>query len=376
MTKTNLTRASAELFRRSPDETFGSMPELAAHCLKQKEAAVEKWVPPRALSAVPATDELVLSSGDGEPLRMSDWSFTQLCGLARVHKDTVNRLSAKTAATVFAETLPRTNKPVQMFAEGERLRSVHGGSYTRLFNSDVLAVLAEFAVDFQPPQPGIDGKTGLYAGEQDLFCFLIDPTGWAEIDGEAFAPGFFVWNSEVGKRSVGIQTFWFQAVCRNHIVWDAVEVAEVTRKHTGKVGEALGDIRRAVERLVEKRDERRDGFVSAIRTAMTTKLGDDADEVLKVLAEKGIRKALATAAVELARTQGRFTVFSVVDALTRLAGEYRNGSDRLAIDVQAASLLHTGAATRRGPQPLVEVNHGGVQTAGSDGGQGELGLAA
>ena len=62
----------------------------------------------------------------------------------------------------------------------------------------------------------MNGATGLYCGEQDLFVFLIDPVGWAEIDGEAFAPGFFVWNSEVGKRSVGIQTFWFQQVCANH----------------------------------------------------------------------------------------------------------------------------------------------------------------
>jgi hypothetical protein len=57
-----------------------------------------------------------------------------------------------------------------------------------------------------------------------MFCFLIDPTGWTEIEGEAFAPGFFLWNSEVGRRSLGIQTFWFQAVCRNHIVWDAIQV--------------------------------------------------------------------------------------------------------------------------------------------------------
>ena len=45
-----------------------------------------------------------------------------------------------------------------------------------------------------------------------MFVFLIDPTGWAEIEGQTFAPGFFIWNSEVGKRSLGIQTFWFQAI--------------------------------------------------------------------------------------------------------------------------------------------------------------------
>ena len=78
-------------------------------------------------------------------------------------------------------------------------------------------MLREFAVDFQPPPKGFNGATGLYAGEQDMFCFLLDPAGWAEIDGEAFAPGFFVWNSEVGKATVGISTFWFQAICQNHV---------------------------------------------------------------------------------------------------------------------------------------------------------------
>ena len=45
-------------------------------------------------------------------------------------------------------------------------------------------------------------------------------------------------------------------------------MVEFTRKHTGKVGEALGDIRRIVEQLVEKRNARKDGFVALMRKAM------------------------------------------------------------------------------------------------------------
>lgn len=345
MTKANLTKASRELFSRTPDETFGSVAELTAHCVRQKEAASELWVPPRALEAVHEGEALVLAlGGDGAQLRMTDWSFAQLCGLARVHKDTVNRLTPVTAARVLGETLPRTNKPVQLFTGGGRLRSVHGGSYTRLFNAEVLAMLSEFAVDFGPPPVGLDKKTGLYAGEQDCFCFLIDPTGWAEVDGEAFAPGFFVWNSEVGKRSVGVQTFWFQAVCRNHIVWDAIDVTEVTRKHTGNVGDALSDIRRVIEALAEKRDARRDGFVRLVKKAMEATAGADAEEVVKLLSERGFTQRLAKRAVEIARTQGRFTVFSVIDALTRLAGEAKNAGDRAAADQQAARLFELVAA--------------------------------
>ncbi len=340
----NLTKASHELFKRTPDETFSSLTALMSHCRDQKESGKDRWLPPRSVNALPRDGRLVLAPDGGEAVAMNDWSFTQLCGLAKVSKETVNRLSPETAARVFAETMPATNKPVQLFHEGERLRSVHGTSYTRLFNADVVAMLMEFAVDFQPPQPGLNGATGLYAGEQDMFCFLIDPTGWAEIEGEAFAPGFFVWNSEVGKRSVGVSTFWFQAVCRNHIVWDATDVLEITRKHTGKVGGALSDIRRAVDELVKKRDSRKDGFVAVIKKAMETKLGEDADEVLNVLSDKGIGKSLAKHAVELAQAQGRFTIFSVVDALTRLAGDAVYAGERHEADKKAAALLRLVAA--------------------------------
>lgn len=338
-TKQNLTGAHNELFRRGPDEVFASVQELWEHCQLEKELSLDRWNPPQELRPRPQGDRLVLFLGGDGGSVMNDWSFTQLCGLAGVSKDTVNRLSPSTAALVFGETMPSSNKPLQLFTEGELVRSIHGHSYTRLYNADLVTMLREFAVDFQPPQKARTGGTGLYCGEQDLFAFLIDPTGWAEIDGEAFAPGFFVWNSEVGKRSIGISTFWFQAVCANHIVWDAVEVTEFTRKHTGKVGEALGDIRRIVEQLVAKRDSRRDGFVAVMKKAMETKLGSDAEEATKSLLKAGIAKGLAKRALEIAETKGRFTIFALVDALTRLAGECEFAGERVDADQKAAQLL-------------------------------------
>lgn len=172
-----------------------------------------------------------------------------------------------------------------------------------------------------------------------MFCFLIDPTGWAEIDGQAFAPGFFAWNSEVGKRSIGISTFWFQNACQNHIVWDATEIVVVTRKHTAGVHSALDDVRRTLDSLVRRRDERRDGFVRLMQKAMHEKLGTDADEVAKVLAKHGINRQLAKQALELARQQGAFTIFAIVDALTRLSQQCPNAGDRLDAGQQAARLF-------------------------------------
>jgi hypothetical protein len=336
----NLTRAHEELFGRTPDETFASLSDLWRHCYAQRERSTDRWHPPQTLRPVAQDGRLILDLGDGnDSFGLNDWSFTQLCGLAGVSKETVNRVSADTASRVFRETLPEGNKPLQLFTADDLVRSIHGHSYTRLYNADLVTMLREFAADFGPPQQASTGGTGLYCGEQDMFCFLIDPTGWAELDGQAFAPGFYVWNSEVGKRSVGIATFWFQAVCRNHIIWDATEVVEFTRKHTGKVGEALGDIRRIVEQLVEKRDARKEGFVAVMRKAMEAKLGEDAEETMKALTKAGITKTLAKRALEVAVEQGRFTIFALVDALTRIARELPNAGERTDADQKAAALL-------------------------------------
>jgi len=164
------------------------------------------------------------------------------------------------------------------------------------------------------------------------------------VDGEAFAPGFFVWNSEVGRRTLGIQTFWFQSVCQNHIVWDAIEVVDFAWKHTSSVHKGLAEIRHIIEALVQKRDQRRDSFLRVLKNAMAAKLGDDAEEAIKALVQNGIPLGLGRAAVETAQERGqRFTVFSLVDALTRLAQDQKNAGDRTEIDVKAGALLALAA---------------------------------
>ena len=340
----NLTRAHFELFRRSPDESFSSLRDLGEHCRRQKEQSFDRWHLPQAIRPKPlASDRLAVEVGTDGAFTMNAWSFGQLCQFAKVGKETVNRLSADTASRVLEETLPSGKKPLQLLSEGESIRSIHGTAYTRLHNADLVAILSEFATDFGPPQKAMNGGTGLYCGEEDMFCFLIDPLGWVEIGGEAFAPGFFVWNSEVGKRSLGVQTFWFQAVCQNHIVWDAVEVVEFSRKHTANVHESLTEIRRIIEALVQKRDARRDGFTKVVRKAMETRLGDDAEEVAEVLSKAGVGHALGKKALEIACEQGRFTIFALVDALTRLSGEMKNAGDRADADQKAGRLLQLAA---------------------------------
>lgn len=333
-----LTKAHQELFRRQPDECFSSFEALAEHCDSQRSLGQDLW---KRTEEVVLTHDLTFCALDeGNELVLNDWSFSQLCRMAGVSKETVNRLSCKTASKALAETLPRSEKPLQILATPNTVRSVHGVAYTRLWNAEVLDVVQEFASDFTAPQTAMDGvSTGLYCGEQDMFAFLIDPTGWTEINGQAFAPGFFVWNSEVGKRSLGIQTFWFQRVCQNHIVWDATEVVEFSRKHTANVREGLNEIRMILEQLLVRRAQRRDSFVSVMRKAMQERLGHDADETEQTLLSEKIPRSLVKAALEIARQQGGFTIFSLVDALTKLSQKVRYVGDRTELDARIGQLL-------------------------------------
>ena len=90
----NLTEASKELFRRTPDECFSSLTALSEHCKKTKDEAVDRWVPPRSIKIDPTgADQLLLTAGDNGAFSMNDWSFGQLCRLAGVGKETANRLS-------------------------------------------------------------------------------------------------------------------------------------------------------------------------------------------------------------------------------------------------------------------------------------------
>ncbi|QOJ03672.1 MAG: hypothetical protein HRU71_09305 [Planctomycetia bacterium] len=109
-----LTLASAELFRRSPDECFATFDELWRHCQEAKAKSMERWHSPSEIDLEVGAGGLGLSLADLGSFGLNDWSFSQLCSLAGVNKDTVNKLSSPTAREVFKETLPHGTKPLQL----------------------------------------------------------------------------------------------------------------------------------------------------------------------------------------------------------------------------------------------------------------------
>jgi hypothetical protein len=95
--------------------------------------------------------------------------------------------------------------------------------------------------------------------------------------------------------------------------------------------------------LVERREQRRDGFVRVLTRAMSQALGADAESATKELLKNGIPRHLADDAIEIAGQQGRFTIFCLVDALTRLTQKAKYIGDRTEADAKVAALLALAA---------------------------------
>ena len=152
----SLTKAHHELFRREPDECFESFESMHSHCLAQREKSVEHWHLPQRLAPNHDDGSLQFDLDNGDRFRLNDWSFGQLCKLCGVSRDTINRLRPDTAGQAIRETLPSADKPLQILAAGDSMRSIHGVTYTRLWNSELLDVVNEFASDFTPPQKAIE----------------------------------------------------------------------------------------------------------------------------------------------------------------------------------------------------------------------------
>ena len=96
-----LTQAHDELFRRRPDECFSSVESLIQHCRNEHRESQDRWHLPARLQPTVVGGELSFSAGDDGEFLLNDWSFSQLCRLSGVAKETVNRLSPDTARLVL-----------------------------------------------------------------------------------------------------------------------------------------------------------------------------------------------------------------------------------------------------------------------------------
>ena len=77
---------------------------------------------------------------------------------------------------------------------------------------------------------------------------------------------------------------------------------------------------------------------------MTETLGHDADAVVRRLGSEGIPRGLIKEAMEIAEKRGGFTIFALVDALTKLSQRLKLAGDRIELDTKIGRLLNLALA--------------------------------
>lgn len=257
---TQLYDASSQWASRPADERFTSLPEMAAYLRDIQASSRALTVSNRQFRMEPASDNpqggLELVSASGNRFAPTNWSFGQLCALADTPAGYMRKLPAPMAADCINYGMQKLRDVedigLLLYKNGgaPQVRAATGPKYGRVWSAAIIRELINTAGQWTVPvefgaaagaaHPTVTkDNTTLYASDRDCWVFLADEQNRIEIPGasrngqpDSLARGFFVWNSEVGGKTVGCATFLFRYMCGNHIIWNVSEHVRKAVRHT------------------------------------------------------------------------------------------------------------------------------------------------
>lgn len=257
-------RVSSEWYARPADEKFLSMDELLQHAKSVAEASRADILDSNKVKVeAPDNHTIVLDLPTGETVKPSHWSFSQLCSLVEAPASYMHRLPAQIAGINLqhglvghrAEKLKSYTIQRQNGHTDIQLRAMTGPDYGRIFDWEVIEAVQHILTEdggqwkipgkmdwgtktYDPHAPVTKDTTTLFASDRDVFMFLVDDLNPIEIgklengEPDLLFRGCYVWNSEVGNRSLGMATMYLRAVCANRILWGVEKFQEVTMRHS------------------------------------------------------------------------------------------------------------------------------------------------
>jgi hypothetical protein len=370
---TTLMSAHNQWLTRPADERFLSLTALAEFCTAQRRASAAKIVSSRALTAVPVSNDashegLQLTGPNGQPVDMTHWSFGQLAQRAGAPSGYLRDLPAPLAADCLNYGLKHNREVEEIGVLLTRMdqtkpavaRAVTGPNYGRVWNSNLANALVHSFGDGVtgrykvPGEFGVQGQaitaqnTTLYASDRDMWVFLADESRSIEIKNRRngrtgrMSHGFFAWNSDVGKSTLGFAEFLFDYMCGNHIVWGVSDYREIKLRHTSgapdryaeKIEPMLQDIAAASADLTPA--------ARSIEAAQRRRI----ENVEKFLTERFSRsEASLIAAAHLADEERPIeTAWDAVTGITAYARGIAHTDTRVALEREAGKILTLVAA--------------------------------
>jgi hypothetical protein len=363
--------ATQQWASRPADERFVSLPEMLAKLTHDRNRSDEYRVNVRDVTLAPnGPNDITVSLDGGKNLfQPTHWSFGQLTSLGKSPGDYLRELGRRGASELVADNLnfglrfmrdrdeigalgmQRDGSPI-----GE-LQATTGPDYGRVWNHQIVSALIErfgdgVTGDFKVP--GEFGKdvaitrnnTTLYASDRDMFVFLADERNRIEIPNRrhgkagSLARGFFVWNSQVGSKKLGLATFLFDFICANRTVWGGEQYAEIEIRHSSGAPERwLQEMQPA---LLTYANDTSSNIVEAVKAAQAAKIEDD---VAEFMAKRFGKNTAATmrSMHEVEEERPIETLWDASVAATAFARTIEHQDKRVAVERQAGDLIKLAA---------------------------------
>lgn len=353
---TTLTNANRQWESRPADERFGSLQAMHNAAIRFKASARVEEIKASALRVAAASGgNLQLVGSDA---MLNNYSFGQLATRASAPSAYLKNLPTKIAADCLNHGLSQIgdsdDKVAQVLFGDGNVRAVTSDKYSRIWNADITSRLLELEArgPWQPAPAAFDGSRGLYLGERDMFAFLVDNERriFEKGPGGGLSRGFFVSNSEVGDASFSIMTFFYEYVCGNHRVWGAQNIEECKIIHIGKdqASKAFDTMAVEVKKYAEASAQDDELMVERCRRYVIGAKKDDVLDAIFKLKVPTITKTIASQAYDLAEKRVDWygapnTAWGYAGALTEIARDLPNASDRHALDLAGTKIMEMAA---------------------------------
>ena len=362
-------RVSRQWAQRAPDERFVNLEAMLGQATARKKASRQRTISSKNIRFEATDDENIVTFIKGEqigskfvtPTRygLSNWSMGQVCDRIKCPASFMSRLPAKLAVANLNECVAQAkNEKIQFLTredDTKDLRAATSENYGRIWDADILSVMVEEYGDGVTGRYRVPGEFGramavtnanttMYMSDRNMFVFLCDEQNRVEIpnrrngDIGALARGFYFWNSEVGKETVGVATFYFDYTCCNRIIWGQEEFQEIRLRHSKFAPERFAmDVLPQLTRFTEGSTL---GITTAIENArkVTFEMPEMVTEFLgKSLPLKVAHKVALTHLLE--EEAPIENMWDVVVGLTAFARSVPYQDERVALEVQAGNIL-------------------------------------
>lgn len=376
----NITSAHAQWSSRPSDQRFWDLQSLHNAVLAHRHAAAEASIDMRDIRVEAIDGRIEISGRTGTHAEITNFAFGQLAARADAPAAYLRSLPATLAVQNINHGLKARQEdsgPAKLLLHqngGFYARAITSDKYSRLWNhtiSEKLLRLAEFgwvpapayvpwghdAAEFDTRiataedaklsltiKPGtVIAPAGLYASFEDMFVFLVQKDKVIADGSESgLMRGIIVWNSEVGKSTFGMQSFYFRGVCGNHIIWDAEDVKELRMRHVGLTDDkAFRGLEMELRRYANGSGDLMEAKIETARK-FVLKSTNPADVIDFVFDKKMLSRADAKRAIDavVPDVDGpAYTAWGLAQGITRLSQSEVNADTRTALDRAAGKVL-------------------------------------